>query len=192
MLVTDDRLLVGRDLAEVARAAVRGGVTAIQLRLKAATPRELLRQARILTAAVEVPVLINDRPDVAAACGAGVHLGPDDLDPAMARTLLGTEAIIGASVGMESEVARGAAADYWGIGPWRVTSTKADAGAAIGAEGFRRIIARAAERPCIAIGGIRPEDIPLVRAAGGVGVAVVSGILGHDDIEAAARRYALG
>ncbi len=192
MLVTDDRLLVGRDLAEVARAAVRGGVTSIQLRLKAATPRELLRQARLLKEAVDVPVLINDRPDVAAASRAGVHLGPDDLDPAMARILLGAEAIIGASVGMESEVGRGAAADYWGIGPWRITSTKADAGAAIGAEGFRRIGAAAGDRPCIAIGGIQPEDIPLVRAAGGAGVAVVRGILAHEDIEAAARRYALG
>jgi thiamine-phosphate pyrophosphorylase len=190
MLVTDDRLLVGRDLAEVARAAVRGGVTSIQLRLKAATPRELLRQARLLREAVDVPVLINDRPDVAAASRAGVHLGPDDLDPAMARILLGEEAIIGASVGMESEVGRGTAADYWGIGPWRITSTKADAGAAIGAEGFRRIVTAAGDRPCIAIGGIQPEDIPLVRAAGGAGVAVVSGILAEDDIEAAARRYA--
>jgi thiamine-phosphate pyrophosphorylase len=190
MLVTDDRLLVGRDLAETARAAVRGGVTSIQLRLKAATPRELIRQARLLTAAVPVPILVNDRPDVAAAAGAGVHLGPDDLDPALARRLLGPDAIIGASVGLEREVARGERADFWGIGPWRVTSTKSDAGAAIGAEGFRRIVTQAGGRPCIAIGGIQPEDVPLVRAAGGVGVAVVSGILADDDIEAAARRYA--
>jgi thiamine-phosphate pyrophosphorylase len=191
MLVTDDRLLVGRDLAEVARAAVRGGVTSIQVRLKSATPRELLRQARLVSAAVAVPVLVNDRPDVAAAAATGVHLGPDDLDPAMARVLLGETTIIGASVGLEREAARGQAADYWGIGPWRVTSTKADAGAAIGVEGFRRIISLAGARPCIAIGGILPEDLPLVRAAGGVGVAVVSGILAQDDIEAAARRYAL-
>jgi len=124
MLVTDDRLLVGRDLAEVARAAVRGGVTAIQLRLKSATPRELVRQGMVLRAAVAVPILINDRPDVAAAVEAGVHLGPDDLDPAMARRLLGDAAIVGASVGLEREIERGQGADYWGIGPWRVTSTK--------------------------------------------------------------------
>lgn len=190
MLVTDDRLLVGRDLAETARAAVRGGVTSIQLRLKAATARDLVRQARILVAAVDVPILVNDRPDVAAAASAGVHLGPDDLEPQMARILLGPDAIIGASVGLDRELARGAAADFWGIGPWRVTSTKQDAGAAIGADGFKRIVRRADGRPCIAIGGIQPEDAPLVLAAGGVGVAVVSGILGHDDIEAAARRYA--
>jgi thiamine-phosphate pyrophosphorylase len=189
MLVTEDRLLVGRDLAEAARAAVRGGVTAIQLRLKAATPRELLRQARLLRAAVDVPVLVNDRPDVAAAAGCGVHLGPEDLPVELARRVL-PDAIIGASVGLVDEAARGAAADYWGIGPWRATITKGDAGTAIGAEGFGQIVALAGGRPCIAIGGIRPEDVPLVLRAGGVGVAVVSGILADDDVEAAARRYA--
>jgi thiamine-phosphate pyrophosphorylase len=189
MLVTEDRLLVGRDLVAVARAAVAGGVTAIQLRLKAATPRELVRQARLLTEAVSVPILINDRPDVAAATGCGVHLGPDDLTPAMARRILPAPAIIGASVGTPAEAARGAEADFWGVGPWRTTATKADAGAAIGSEGFRRIVALAQGRPCIAIGGIRPDVVPLVRQAGGGGVAVISGILAEEDIEAAARRY---
>lgn len=191
MLVTEDRLLVGRDLATVARAAVAGGVTCIQLRLKAATPRELLRQARLLTNAVSVPILVNDRPDVAAAAGCGVHLGPEDLAASLARRVLPGSAIIGASVGLPSEALRGAEADFWGVGPWRVTSTKADAGSAIGAEGFLRVVALAEGRPCIAIGGVRPEDVPLVRQAGGAGVAVVSGILAEDDIEAAARRYAL-
>lgn len=190
MLVTDDRLLVGRDLAETARAAVRGGVTSIQLRLKAATPRELLREARLLRNAVEVPVLVNDRPDVAAAAGCGAHLGPDDLPVEMARRVLPAAAIIGASVGTTEELSRGEAADYWGIGPWRATATKGDAGAALGVEGFSNIVSLAGGRPCIAIGGIRPEDIPLVLRAGGAGVAVVSGILGDTDVEAAARSYA--
>src|SRR5690606_16919806 len=80
MLVTDDRLVRGRDLVQLALAAERGGVTSVQLRLKAATPRELVTAARALAAALRVPVLINDRPDVAAAAGAaGVHLGPGDL-----------------------------------------------------------------------------------------------------------------
>jgi thiamine-phosphate pyrophosphorylase len=188
MLVTDDRLLVGRDLAAVAQAAVRGGVTSIQLRLKAATPRELLRQARVLRDAVEVPILVNDRPDVAAASRCGVHLGPDDLPLELARRIL-PEAIIGASVGLPGEAPRGEHADFWGIGPWRATTTKGDAGDAIGIEGFRRIVSLAGGRPCIAIGGIRPEDVPRVLSAGGAGVAVVSGILRDDDIEAAARRY---
>jgi thiamine-phosphate pyrophosphorylase len=80
MLVTDDRLLAGRDLVEVCRAAERGGVTAVQLRLKNAAPIELVEQLRRLKAVIRVPVLVNDRLDVALAGGAdGVHLGPDDV-----------------------------------------------------------------------------------------------------------------
>ena len=88
MLVTDDRLVAGRDLVALARAAEAGGVTAIQLRLKQATPREQVELARALVAALRVPVLVNDRPDVAIAAGAaGVHLGTDDLPPALARRI---------------------------------------------------------------------------------------------------------
>jgi len=75
------------------------------------------------------------------------------------------------------------------VGPWRTTTTKGDAGAPLGAEGFRRIVAQAGGIPCIAIGGVRPEDVDPVLGAGGVGVAVVSGILGGPDVEAAARAY---
>ncbi len=193
MLVTDERLLADRDLVDVARRAVRGGVTCIQLRRKAADARTLLGQARALRAAVPVPIIVNDRPDVAAAAGCGVHLGPDDLPAALARGILSPASIIGVSVGTPEEA--GAAgtdpsADYWGVGPWRATRTKVDAGAAIGVEGFRRIVALAAGRPCLAIGAVRPEDVPAVLGAGGVGVAVVSGILGEADVEAAARAYA--
>jgi thiamine-phosphate diphosphorylase len=190
MLVTDDRLLRGRDLVELARQAVRGGVTSVQLRLKLAPVRELLRLARILRETVEVPVLVNDRADVAAAANCGVHLGSDDLPVALARRLLSPELLVGASVGLPEEASLAGEADYWGVGPWRVTDTKADAGAALGSEGTRRIVALARGKPCVAIGGVRPEDVPLVQGAGGVGVAVVSGILAEDDVEAAARRYA--
>ena len=191
MLVTDDRLVAGRELVALARAAVAGGVTAVQLRLKAATARELLACAAALRAALAVPVLVNDRPDVALLAGVGVHLGPDDLPVALARRVLGSAALIGASVGTEAEVERGQGADYWGVGPWHSTGTKHDAGDAIGVEGFRRVVAQAAGRPCLAIGGVRPEDIPLVLGAGGAGVAVVSGILGETNVEGAARRYAV-
>jgi thiamine-phosphate diphosphorylase len=188
MLVTDDRLLAGRDPVDLARQAVQGGVTAVQLRLMA--PRELLALARRLRKAIEVLVIVNDRPDVAAAAGLGVHLGPDDLAVELAKRIMPPGTLIGASVGSADE-ARGALdADYWGVGPWRVTDTKADAGSSLGAEGFRRIVALSGGRPCLAIGGVRPEDVPAVLAAGGAGVAVVSGILGAADIEAAARRYA--
>lgn len=193
MLVTDDRLVAGRDLVDLAVQAVRGGVTSVQLRLKQAGPRELLAQARALREALDVPVLVNDRPDIALAAGVGVHLGPEDLPVPLARALLPPGTIIGTSVGTEAELAQALArdgADYWGIGPWRHTSTKADAGSALGAAGFARFAGRSGGRPCIAIGGVRADDVPAVLAAGGVGVAVVSGILGAEDVEAAAREYA--
>lgn len=195
MLVTDGRLLAGRDVMEVARQAVRGGVTCVQLRLKEASARTLLELARALREAVPVPVLVNDRPDVAAAAGCGVHLGPEDLPVAMARRVLPAGTVIGRSVGSPAEVegageGASADADYWGVGPWRVTGTKADAGPAIGVEGFRRIVRLAAGRPCLAIGAVGPEDVPAVLGAGGAGVAIVSGILGAADVEAAARAFA--
>jgi len=193
LLVTDDDLLAGRDLVGVVRDAVAGGATAVQLRLKRATARELATAGRALMAAVEVPVFVNDRLDVALAIGAaGVHLGPDDVPVAEARRLAPPGFVIGTSVGLEAEVAGGGAADYWGIGPWRATPTKADAGSALGPGGFAVLCARAAGRPCVAIGGIRPEDVGPARAAGAAGVAVVSGILGAADVTAAARRYAQG
>ncbi len=193
MLVTDDALVAGRDLVDLATRAVRGGVTSVQLRLKQAGPRELLALARALREALPVPVLVNDRPDIALAAGVGVHLGPEDLPVPLARALLPPGTIIGTSVGTEAELAQALARegeDYWGIGPWRGTATKADAGSALGVEGFGRFVSRAGGRPCMAIGGVRPEDVPAVLAAGGVGVAVVSGILGAEDVEAAAREYA--
>lgn len=190
MLVTDDAALAGRDLVALARAAEWGGVTAIQLRLKRTTARELAEAARALVAAVRVPVLVNDRPDVALAAGAaGVHLGPDDLPVPLARRLAPPGFIVGASAGSEAEAAAVGDADYWGVGPYRASSTKPDAGAALGSEGLRRIVALANGKPCIAIGGIRPEDVTAVLEAGAVGVAVVSGILGAGDVEGAVGRY---
>jgi thiamine-phosphate diphosphorylase len=192
MLVTDDRMLDGRDVVQVTHAAVRGGVTSVQLRLKQAAAADLLPLARRLRDALPVPIFVNDRSDVAAAAGCGVHLGPDDLPVLLARRVLDPGLPIGASVGSAEEAALAGGADYWGVGPWRATGTKADAGAALGPEGFARIVALAHGKPCIAIGGVRPDDVPVVRAAGGAGVAVVSGILAASDIEAAARRYAMG
>ena len=193
MLVTDDRLVGGRDLVALARQAVAGGATAIQLRLKQASPRELVALARALVNALAVPVLVNDRPDVAIAAGAaGVHLGPDDVPLDRARALAPPGFVIGASVGSEQEAAGAQAADYWGIGPWRVTTTKADAGEGLGPDGFARLVGLAGGRPCLAIGAVRPEDGPLIKAAGGAGVAVVSGILAASDVRTAAAAYAEG
>ncbi|HEY7026891.1 MAG TPA: thiamine phosphate synthase [Gemmatimonadales bacterium] len=189
MLVTDDLLLGERDPVAVCQAAERGGVTAVQLRLKQASPRALLDVARRLKAVLRVPVIVNDRPDVARAAGCWVHLGPDDVPVSVARRLFTQGEVIGASVGSIAEVARGEEADYWGIGPLNGSATKLDAGPSLGIAGFQRIVAQAGGRPCVAIGGVRPEDVGPVIAAGGVGVAVVSGILGAVDIEEAVRKY---
>jgi thiamine-phosphate pyrophosphorylase len=190
MLVTDDAFLRGRDPVALIQAAAQGGITSVQLRLKRATAADLAQIGRALLQAIGIPLIINDRMDVALAIGAhGVHLGPDDMPVPLARRIAPPGFIIGASVGLESELANGVDADYWGIGPWSVTSTKNAAGAALGAAGFARIRAHAGDRPCIAIGGIRPGDVAYALAAGAAGVAVVSGILGAEDTAAAARRY---
>lgn len=191
MVVTDDALVAGRDLAALGRAVERGGASAIQLRLKRVPPRELAAAARRLLAAVTIPVLINDRPDVALAIGAaGVHLGPEDMPVSLARRIVPPGFLIGASVGSPDEASAAGGADYWGIGPWRITTTKPDAGDALGAEGFGRLVGLSGGRPCLAIGGVGPDDMPRVKAAGGAGVAVAAGILSSDDVEAATRRYA--
>lgn len=190
MLVTDDRLAQGRDLVAIALAAQRGGATSVQLRLKLAGGRELAELARALLRAITVPLLVNDRPDVALCAGAaGVHLGPDDVPVELVRRIAPPEFIIGASVGSEAEAVAAAAADYWGIGPWRNTATKQDAGSGLGPEGFRRLVKLSGGRPCVAIGGVQPEDVRAIIEAGGSGVAVAAGILGAADVEAQARRF---
>ena len=190
MLVTDDRLVRGRDLVSLAQAAERGGATSVQLRLKQATARELAQLVRALVQALRVPVLVNDRPDVAIGAGAvGAHLGPDDMPIALARRIAPPGFVLGASVGNTAEAALAGEADYWGIGPWRATPTKEDAGTGLGAAGFGRVLHLAAGKPALAIGGVTPEDVALVLQTGGHGVAVVSGILEAEDVEGAARRY---
>lgn len=192
LAVTDDRLLAGRDPVVVCLAAERGGATMIQLRLKEARASDLAALARVLLMRLTVPLLINDRADVALAVGAaGVHLGPDDLPAALVRRIAPPGFIIGVSVGLEREIPNGEAADYWGVGPWRLTDTKTDAGEALGLTGVGRIVARAAGRPCVAIGGVRPEDVEPLRFAGAAGVAVASGIFSGEP-EAGARRYLVG
>jgi thiamine-phosphate pyrophosphorylase len=190
MLVTDDRYVRGRNVVQLALAAERGGITSLQVRLKERADRDVVELVRALVAALTVPVLVNDRPDIALAGGAaGVHLGPEDLSVELTRRIMPPGFIIGASVGSDSEATGAGNADYWGVGPWRGTTTKGDAGTGLGPEGFGRITRLADGRPCIAIGGVIPSDISQVLRAGGSGVAVVSGILGADDVEAAARRF---
>lgn len=190
MLVTDDLYVRGRNVVQLALAAERGGITSLQVRLKERADREVVELVRALVAALTVPVLVNDRPDIAVAGGAaGVHLGPEDLSVELTRRIMPPGFIIGASVGSDGEAMGAANADYWGVGPWRGTTTKGDAGMALGPEGFGRITRLADRQACIAIGGIIPSDISEVLRAGGSGVAVVSGILAAEDVEAAARRF---
>lgn len=192
LLVTDDALLAQRDPVAVCGDAVRGGVTAVQLRLKHASDRELLGLARRLVTALPVPLFVNDRLDVAMAAGAaGVHLGADDLAPALARRIVPAGMLVGASVGSPAEVVRGAPADYWGIGPLRATLTKDDAGPALGLAGARALLALAGARPCVLIGGVTPDDVAPARDAGFAGVAVVRAILAAANVTDAARSFHL-
>lgn len=192
LLVTDDALLAQRDPVAVCGDAVRGGVTAVQLRLKHASDRELLGLARRLVTALAVPLFVNDRLDVAMAAGAaGVHLGADDLAPALARRIVPAGMLVGASVGSPAEVVRGAPADYWGIGPLRATLTKDDAGPALGLAGARALLALAGARPCVLIGGVTPGDVAPARDAGFAGVAVVRAILAAANVTDAARSFHL-
>lgn len=190
LLVTDDRFMVDDEPVERIAAAVRGGVTAVQLRLKRAREHDHLALARRLVSELPVPVLINDRLDIALASGAaGVHLGTDDLAPRLARAVVPPGFIVGASVGSPDEVPRGASADYWGIGPLRPTLTKADAGPALGWDAAGKLLSQSGKRPCVLIGGVVPEDVAEALGRGYAGVAVASGILGAGDARAAAAAF---
>lgn len=189
MLILDVPLLGGRDPVGAAVSAVRGGVTCVQLRWKGGGDRAVVAFARQLRAALTVPVIVNDRLDIAlAARCAGVHLGADDLPVALARKAVPAGFIIGASVGDEKEAAASVGADYVGIGPWRHTTTKPDAGAALGPAGVTRLLGMV-KVPAVVIGGVRPDDVAEIAVLGAAGVAVAGGILGGEDPEIAARLY---
>jgi thiamine-phosphate pyrophosphorylase len=182
----------GRALDKVVAAAVAGGVSVVQLREKTAPTRDILARAEALKQVLDprgVPLIVNDRLDVALAVGAaGVHLGQDDMPPEAARRLIGPEMLLGLSVSDAAEAARAdpAVVDYVGIGAAYTTGTKADAGAAIGAEGVARLRAQV-RLPGVAIGGIHAENVAALRRTGIEGVAVVSAIARAADPAAAAR-----
>jgi thiamine-phosphate pyrophosphorylase len=183
-LVTDRGLSLGRATVNIVRAAIAGGVTCVQLREKHADTRAFIQEARALKellVALEasIPLLINDRLDVALAIGAdGVHLGQSDMPLADARRLLGDTMLIGISAESLEDAVRAEAegADYIGISPVFTTSTKADIAPPLGLEGIRRIRA-AVSLPLVAIGGIHQENAGAVIRAGADGVAVVSAIV---------------
>ncbi|MEO8192431.1 MAG: thiamine phosphate synthase [Gemmatimonadales bacterium] len=173
-----------------ASSAVHGGATCIQLRLKDVAARDLVGLARELVRAVGVPVIVNDRADVAIAAGAaGVHLGADDVPVSAVRAFAPTDFIIGVSVGSDGEVANAAGADYVGIGPVFATGSKKDAGDAVGVDGFARL-ATATRLPAVAIGGITPANAHLAIEAGAAGVAAIASLFGAKDPLAAAKQLA--
>lgn len=191
MVITDPLLLKGRDPVAVCRAAVRGGATMIQVRWKDGAPAEVLELTRALVAALPVPILVNDRTDIALAAGAaGAHLGWEDLPLESLRPHVPTGFLLGLSVGSQDEAERalGMSADYWSIGPCFATPTKGDAGPPLGPEGFAGLAARAPEGlPVIGIGGITARNAAQISGAGAAGVAVIGAVLSAPDPETAAR-----
>ncbi len=193
-LVTDRDLSRGRSLIDVVGAAVQGGATMVQLREKTAPTRAFLEEARALKALLAplgVPLIINDRADIALAVGAdGVHVGQTDMDVETLRGLLGPHAIIGLSITNHQQINSPDAAlpDYLGLGPLYLQQTKLNAASPLGVEGFRALRA-ATTKPVVAIGGLKADNSAPVLAAGADGLAVVSAIVGAEDVRAAAEGF---
>lgn len=191
-LVTDEACLHGRPLLECVEEALAAGVTLVQYRAKAADGGVLYAEAcklKELCDKYNVPLIINDRLDIALAVGAaGVHLGQDDLPCAVARRLLGEDFIIGVSAHnpAEAEQAVSEGADYLGCGAVFGTATKHDV-AKLGLENLRAI-RKAVAVPMVGIGGITADNYAEVLATGADGAAIVSGILAQDDISAVVKK----
>lgn len=191
MVVTDAQLLKGRDPVAACRRAVLGGATMIQVRMKDAPPREALALARALVGALPVPVIVNDRADVALAAGAaGAHLGQDDPPLDRLRPQLPAGFLLGISVGSpaEAERVRPWPADYWSVGPCFATGNKADAGTPLGSEGFAALARLAPSGvPVIGIGGVTAANAPALARVGAAGVAVIGAVWSASDLLNAAR-----
>ena len=191
-LVTDRALAGARSLEDLAGAAVRGGVTAVQLREKDCPTRDFVELGRAmhrLLAPLDVPLIVNDRVDVALAIGAaGVHIGQRDMEFETVRRLLGPDAAIGLSIETveQARAAESLDASYLGAGPVFPTPTKPDAAPALGLAGLAAV--RAVSRHAlVAIGGIGVGNAPQAIESGADGVAVVSAICAAGDPERAAR-----
>lgn len=174
-----------------ALAAAQGGAGWVQLRDKTLPDTEFAALARALIAALaphEVPLIVNDRVEIAISVGApGLHIGQSDGDPAAIRSRIGPEMILGLSIEAEAQIsAVPAGVDYLGVGPVHATGSKPDHAPPIGHEGFAAIVART-ELPCLAIGGLTKADAAAIRAAGGAGMAVISAISRAPDMALAAR-----
>ena len=190
-LVTDRELARGRSTVEVVKAAVSGGVTCIQLREKDCSTLEFIEQARAIKNFLEereVPLIINDRLDVALAVGAdGVHLGQSDMPLEMARKIAGSSMLIGISAESVQDAveAENGGADYLGVSPIYATPTKTDTAPPLGIQGLREIKNRV-KIPLVGIGGLNNSNAAEVIRNGADGVAVVSAIVAAEDPETAA------
>ena len=191
-LVTDEACLHGRPLLKCVEEALAAGVTLVQYRAKATDGGVLYTEAcrlKELCDKYSVPLIINDRLDIALAVGAaGVHLGQDDLPCAVARRLLGEDFIIGVSAHNPAEAVQAVSegADYLGCGAVFGTATKHDV-AKLGLENLRAI-RKAVAVPMVGIGGITADNYAEVLATGADGAAIVSGILAQDDIGAVVKK----
>ena len=193
-VITDPELGRGLSHVDIARQALEGGASMIQLRDKSAGLRELVPQAQEIASlcrARGAHFIVNDRLDLALAVNAdGVHLGQDDLPPMAARAALGPWKILGVSTHSLEQAIRAAeeGADYLGIGPIFTTSTKGTGYEPVGCAMIRQLCARL-ELPLIAIGGITVHNVGEVIHAGAAGVAVISAIVGDENVALATRGF---
>jgi len=191
-LVTDRNLSRGRSTVEVVTAAIRGGASCVQLREKNCSTREFISEAVALKRVLRennIPMIINDRVDVALTVGAdGIHLGQNDMPLKDARRLVGPSMIIGISAeSLEDAVeAEEEGADYIGLSPVFSTATKKDTAKPLGLDGVRSI-RKAVKIPLVAIGGIGLDNAVEVIKAGADGLAVVSAIVSASCPETATR-----
>lgn len=186
-LVTDEDVLNGRNLYDIVENALKGGVSMVQLREKRSSTRDYIEHAKKLIQILKpygVPLIINDRVDVALASGAdGVHIGQSDMDYLMARKLMGQNKIIGLSVESKEQVFEAEAfdVDYIAASPVFSTTTKENTITEWGVEGLKWIRANSRHK-LVAIGGINGENIDKVVEAGADTLAVVSAIICADDV----------
>lgn len=194
-VITDEDLAGGLPHAVIADRAVAGGAGVIQLRDKTCSLRDLVRIGReigAITRRAGATFIVNDRFDVALACGAdGVHLGQGDLRCDTVRQIAPAGFVIGVSVGSVEEAvdAEQGGTDYVALSPVFSTGSKEDAGPGHGLE-MLRVICDSVRIPVIAIGGIGPDNAGSVIDAGAEGVAVISAVVSQPDITAAARHLA--
>lgn len=185
-LVTDRELSLNRSLIEVVTKAVEGGATMVQLREKDCSSLTFYQEAKALKKLLDVsgiPLIINDRVDIALAVGAGLHIGQSDLPYEVARRLMGDEAIIGLSVETYEDALKANAldVDYIGLSPVFDTQTKRDIHTPLLLEGVSKIAA-ISKHPMVGIGGIHLDNVDQVILAGADGVAVVSAIVSQKNI----------